>query len=87
MMKRLAFLSLSMLIAFGLLISSAHSGSFPAHKPGIVPLKGYPAAKAKPRRFYGYVPPPPIRHTWPGGYRVIMQEMNNTFIEHMLGQY
>ena len=86
-MKRLALLSLSMLIAFGLLISSAQSGSFPVHKPGIAHLKGYPAAKVKPRRFYGYVPPPPIRHTWPGGYRVIMQEMNNTFIEHVLGQY
>ncbi|MEJ2717894.1 MAG: hypothetical protein P8182_12255 [Deltaproteobacteria bacterium] len=87
MMKRLALLSLSMLIAFGLLISSAQSGSIPAPYPGPVHLKGYPASKAKPRRFYGYVPPPPIRHTWPGGYRVILQEMNNTFIEHMLNQY
>ncbi len=34
-----------------------------------------------------YVPPPPIRHTWPGGYRVIFHELTNTLMEHILGQY
>lgn len=37
--------------------------------------------------FYGYVPPPPIRHTWPGGYKVIFHELLNTLSEHILGQY
>ena len=86
-MKRLALLSLSVLIAFGLLVSSGQAGSFPGPNPGPAHFKGYPAAKGMPQRFYGYVPPPPIRHTWPGGYRVIFQEMNNTFINHVLGHY
>lgn len=37
--------------------------------------------------FYGYVPPPPIRHTWPGGYKVIFHELIDTLTEHMLGRY
>lgn len=37
--------------------------------------------------FYGYVPPPPIRHTWPGGYKVIFHELLDTLTEHVLGQY
>ncbi|MFC1834595.1 hypothetical protein ACFL2Q_07660 [Thermodesulfobacteriota bacterium] len=45
------------------------------------------SAQQKPVRFYGYVPPPPLRHTWPGGYRVIMHELMQTMAEHILGQY
>jgi hypothetical protein len=37
--------------------------------------------------FYGYVPPPPIRHTWPGGYKVIFHELTNTLMEHITGRY
>lgn len=37
--------------------------------------------------FFGYVPPPPIRHTWPGGYKVIFHELVDTLAEHILGQY
>jgi hypothetical protein len=49
-------------------------------------------APAQPRiaegqTFYGYVPPPQIRHTWPGGYKVIFHELTNTLMEHILGQY
>ncbi|MFA6224126.1 MAG: hypothetical protein WC647_17640 [Desulfomonilaceae bacterium] len=39
------------------------------------------------QQFYGYVPPPPIRHTWPGGYKVIFHEMMNTLMEHIIGHY
>ena len=38
-------------------------------------------------RYDGYVPPPPIRHTWPGGYKVIFHEMMNTLMDHIVGQY
>lgn len=41
----------------------------------------------EPQVFQGYVPPPPIRHTWPGGYKVIFHEMMNTLMEHITGQY
>ncbi len=37
--------------------------------------------------YYGYVPAPPIRHTWPGGYRVILHEMVNTLMDHITGHY
>ncbi len=43
--------------------------------------------QGQPPVFYGYVPPPPVRHTWPGGYKVIFHELTNTLIEHILGQY
>ncbi len=34
-----------------------------------------------------YVPPPPIRHSWPGGYRVLLHELMNTLMDHMTGHY
>lgn len=34
-----------------------------------------------------YLPPPPIRHSWPGGYRVLLHELVNTFMDHMTGRY
>ncbi|AFM24381.1 hypothetical protein [Desulfomonile tiedjei] len=42
---------------------------------------------AQQKMFYGYIPPAPIRHTWPGGYRVIFHELGNTLMEHILGHY
>ncbi len=41
----------------------------------------------QPQVFYGYVPPAPVRHTWPGGYKVIFHEMVNSLIYHILGRY
>jgi len=43
--------------------------------------------QARQKLFYGYVPPAPILHTWPGGYRVILHDMTNSFIDHFLGRY
>jgi len=45
------------------------------------------SAAGQPQRFYGYVPPPPILHTWPGGYRVIRHELSNTLADHIGGHY
>lgn len=39
------------------------------------------------RMYYGYVPPPPIRHTWPGGYKVIFHEIFHTLADHIRGNY
>ncbi|MEW6351742.1 MAG: hypothetical protein AB1646_22060 [Thermodesulfobacteriota bacterium] len=41
----------------------------------------------QPQPFYGYVPPAPVRHTWPGGYKVIFHEMMNSLVSHILGRY
>lgn len=59
--------------------------NFPAQST--VPQKTVKATIPADQNFYGYVPPAPIRHTWPGGYRVIFHELTNTLMEHLLGQY
>lgn len=69
----------------GTMASAANN--FPS-QPGPPATAPGPNLNAKqPQLYYGYVPPAPIRHTWPGGYRVIFHELINTFSEHLLGQY
>lgn len=65
----------------------AADNNFPAlGSPGDQPAK--PAlSRHQQQLYYGYVPPPPIRHTWPGGYRVILHEMMNNLMEHITGHY
>jgi hypothetical protein len=83
-MKRIALICILLIACFCVPYFS-WGENFPAVRSDTPP----PAkvAPPQPRIFYGYVPPPPIRHTWPGGYRVIFSELMNTFVEHMLGQY
>lgn len=64
----------------------ASSENFPAFGSSHQPQTVAPS-QAQQKLFYGYVPPTPILHTWPGGYRVIFNEMLNTLAEHLLGQY
>jgi hypothetical protein len=66
----------------GMSASTLSADNFPA-----APAQGPPPSKVQQKMFYGYVPPPPIRHTWPGGYRVIFHELTNTLMEHITGQY
>lgn len=54
---------------------------------GQLPAPAAPNAGVQPQRFYGYVPPPPLLHTWPGGYRVIRHELSNTLADHIGGHY
>jgi hypothetical protein len=70
------------LSASGVLASDVPSSSLQARTSR--PLT---QAETQQRMYYGYVPPPPILHTWPGGYRVIIHELLNTLSEHLLGQY
>lgn len=46
-----------------------------------------PGPEGAPQRFYGYVPPPPIRDTWPGGYKVIFHELREMLLNHIQGYY
>jgi len=87
-MKRLALISLAVIAAAALLVSVAVAdNSFP-QAPATAGQAGKPAlSKAQQQLYYGYVPPPPIRHTWPGGYRAIIHEMINNLMEHMTGHY
>ena len=86
-MKRLIlFLMIGIFIA-GLSVVPCCAENYPAYQPKYKQHQPLPPAIGHPPKFYGYVPPPPIQHTWPGGYRVIFHEMMNTFVEHMLGRY
>jgi hypothetical protein len=60
--------------------------SFPAKTQGPA-ASAAPPAHPGPQRFYGYVPPPPIRDTWPGGYRVIFHELREILLNHIAGHY
>jgi hypothetical protein len=68
-------------------VSELYADNFPAAPATNGQVQGPPPSKVQQKMFYGYVPPPPIRHTWPGGYRVIFHELTNTLMEHILGQY
>ena len=87
-MKRLILMSLAVMVAAALLVSLAVAdNSFPS-APASAGQAGQPAvSKAQQQLYYGYVPPAPILHTWPGGYRAIIHEMINNLMEHMTGHY
>jgi hypothetical protein len=62
--------------------------NFPSQGPAAKqPSKPALSHSQQQQLYYGYVPPPPIRHTWPGGYRVILHEMTNTLMDHITGHY
>ena len=86
-MKRFILWLMIGIFFFGLSIVPAVAENYPAYHPTYKQYQPLPPAKTHPPKYYGYVPPPPIRHTWPGGYKVIFHEMMNTYIEHMLGKY
>jgi hypothetical protein len=86
-MKRVRFTFFALLIAVTCFGGTVVAENFPT---GPSAVKQYQAPRGKVQQqklFYGYVPPPPIRHTWPGGYRAIINEMTNTLMEHILGFY
>ncbi len=87
-MKRIALLCLVILLSCSVLSAVVQAENFPAGSPVTgQPQKIAPPSANQQQMFYGYVPPAPIRHTWPGGYRVIFSELTNTLIEHIIGQY
>jgi len=68
-------------LATGVSAGDLPSGGVAVQQPQV------PHSAAQQKLFYGYVPPPPIRHTWPGGYRVILHELSNTLGDHIHGRY
>jgi hypothetical protein len=74
-----------LLIGCFLAVSTAFAGNPPAAPKGLSPAKC--PQRTCPPRFYGYVPPPPIRDTWPGGYKVIMHELREIMLNHIQGHY
>jgi hypothetical protein len=86
-MNRAVVLILTIVLALGLLTVSARAENFPSFEKEFTQPLTPPPAKVMPQRFYGYVPPPPIRDTWPGGYRVIFHELRETLLNHIQGYY
>lgn len=86
MKKRLIFTFLLFVLVSALLSVSVCAQDFPS-KPNQAQESASTRQSSPNEPFYGYVPPPPIRHTWPGGYKVIFHELLNTLSEHILGQY
>ncbi len=84
-MKKLSITLLIISFSIALFGFSAGAEEFPSQ----VPAASQPQIRGQshPGPFQGYVPPPPIRHTWPGGYKVIFHEMMNTLMDHIVGQY
>jgi hypothetical protein len=68
-------------------ISAVSAQNFPATSAPAAGPRQPAVASAQQQMIYGYAPPPPIRHTWPGGYRVIFHELVNTLSQHFLGHY
>ena len=86
-MRRVALFTVMISLGVALAISGAFAGDRPAGPGGPQHLQGPPPSPAQQKLFYGYVPPPPIRNTWPGGYRVIIHDLTNILIEHITGHY
>ncbi len=87
MMKKNLLITFALFaLIFSIFLGSAPAQDFPSQASQA--QQSQVARQSEPNQpFYGYVPPPPIRHTWPGGYKVIFHELLNTLSEHMLGQY
>ena len=87
-MRRLLFVCLVVLIAAVCLYGKSQAaGNYPPRAVIIKPFNAPPRKVVQQKMFYGYVPPAPIRHTWPGGYRAIVSEITNTLVDHILGRY
>jgi hypothetical protein len=84
-MKKLSITLLIISISMALCGLSAWAEDFPSQVPSASQSQLQGQNQSGP--FQGYVPPPPIRHTWPGGYKVIFHEMMNTLMDHIVGQY
>jgi hypothetical protein len=81
-MRRFCVVLLAGLLLLTVAASAVAQNAAPPVGP---PLGGTAQVQGSPQA--GYVPPPPIRHTWPGGYRVIILEMMNTLMDHVIGRY
>ncbi len=86
-MKKATILGIAIFFAGVLLYGVAGAQDQTPGQPMFKQPAGPQMVQGKPQRFYGYVPPPPIRHTWPGGYRVIRYELSGTMSNHIAGHY
>ena len=88
-MKHLVTICVSLVLAGLVLSSVCLAENFPVQAGQAGPAQGPvgPSVQQQQQIYYGYVPAPPIRHTWPGGYRVIFHELFQTLANHFIGHY
>jgi hypothetical protein len=86
-MARLLVITAALVTISIVIVPASYPGDLPAGQPAVARVPASKVSPGMPQRFYGYVPPPPVMDTWPGGYRVIFHELFNLLTEHMLGQY
>jgi hypothetical protein len=85
-MKQLLII-VCLIMVFASWISAVSAENFPATNAPAAGPRQPAVTSAQQQMIYGYVTPPPIRQTWPGGYKVIFHELFNTLSQHMLGHY
>ncbi len=85
--KRLLIIFFTFALIAVALVSAVSAQNFPATSAPVAGPRQPAAVSAQQQMVYAYAPPPPIRQTWPGGYRVIFHEILNTLSEHFLGHY
>lgn len=85
-MKKLVVLILAVTFMLANLAPYSSAENIPAQQKPAPAVRLAQPKIAEGQAFYGYVPPPQIRHTWPGGYKVIFHELTNTLMQHILGQ-
>ena len=85
-MKRLRKYLVFIIVMVSALAVSA-SDNFPQYQttPRQSTVQGHTAEQEN--MFEAYVPPPPIRHSSARRYRVLLHEVVNTFMDHMVGRY
>jgi hypothetical protein len=86
-MKHSATIGVCLLVAGLVLSSVCFAQNFPGPPSQSGPAQGPAGQSVQQQIYYGYVPPPPIRHTWPGGYRTIFHELIQTLANHITGHY
>lgn len=86
-MRRLFFILFVMATVLTSPLLAVSSENFPAIRQTAPQAPPPSLSEAQYKLYYGYVPPPPIRHSWPGGYRVLVHEVVNTLMDHLTGRY
>jgi hypothetical protein len=85
-MRSFVILALVLSMATATVLAGAAEG-IPQYQPQGEQRSAPAAAPDREKMVEAYLPPPPIRHTWPGGYRVLLHELVNTLMDHMTGHY
>jgi hypothetical protein len=86
-MKKTLICLIGTLLFAGTLVLDCLAENFPEVNSDAKNVERQSMSSVQKKIFYGYVPPAPILHTWPGGYKVIFHELTNTLMDHLTGHF